>query len=456
MLPLDLPGIDVIKTSHDGPLFSIHAGCVGRPVGCVHCGSVSIVGHGQNNQEVMDLPHHGKFTCIHLIRKRYKCKDCSSTFFHPLDWINDGHRATTRFVDRITKVSLDRSFSDIAREYGVHEKTIRNIFYSKYADVIDTTRFESPEYLGIDEINIAGGVRCCITNLSVNAGIEFLPKRTLDTLRPYFHNMPGKENVKAVAMDMWRPYRQITKEFFPHAIIVIDKFHVLKMADMAVDTIRKKVRADCETKRTQLKLKKDRFIMRTRPYNMSELEKSQLAMWRQDFPLLGIAYDVKEEFFRIYDAKDRQEAILRFKTWKAGIPEAMLPYWEAIFVTYENWGDEIFNFFDLVQQRGSKLTNAYTECQNSITRAINSIGRGYSFDALRVKLLLAPKKEGIITSYRSIKRKKQQSDNHTISFSLATSFNDDYETIQIPERRMVTWGIDLENLGKWLDGQEYK
>jgi hypothetical protein len=128
----------------------------------------------------------------------------------------------------------------------------------------------------------------------------------------------------------------------------------------------------------------------------------------------------------------------------------MLPYWEAIFVTYENWGDEIFNFFDLVERSGSKLTNAYTECQNSITRAINSIGRGYSFDALRVKLLLAPKKEGIITSYRSIKRRKQQSDNHSIGFFLATNLNDDYETIQIPERRMVTWGIDLQNLKEWL------
>ncbi|SCC92336.1 hypothetical protein THIX_20386 [Thiomonas sp. X19] len=33
------------------------------------------------------------------------------------------------------------------------------------------------------------------------------------------------------------------------------------------------------------------------------------------------------------------------------------------------------------------------------------MGRGYSFDALRVKLLLAPKKQGIITSYRAIRRK---------------------------------------------------
>ncbi len=160
----------------------------------------------------------------------------------------------------------------------MHEKTIRNIFYNKYADVIDTSRFESPEYLRIDEINIASGVRCCITNISAHAGIEFLPKRTLKALRPYFHAMPSKENVKAVAIDMWRLYRQVVSEFFPSAMVVVDKFHVLKMADGAVDAIRKKVRADCESKRTQLKLKKDRYILRTRPFNMSEWEQAQLEM----------------------------------------------------------------------------------------------------------------------------------------------------------------------------------
>ncbi len=94
MLPLDLPGILVAKTEPDDRLFAIHAGCEGRPVACVTCGSQNFIGHGQHQQEVMDLPHQGKLTCIHLLRKRYRCKDCSDTFFHPLDWLDDDHHAS--------------------------------------------------------------------------------------------------------------------------------------------------------------------------------------------------------------------------------------------------------------------------------------------------------------------------------------------------------------------------
>ncbi|WP_461595033.1 transposase family protein [Thiomonas sp.] len=40
--------------------------------------------------------------------------------------MGDDRRASKRFVDRIATLSLERTFSDLAREYGVHEKTVRN------------------------------------------------------------------------------------------------------------------------------------------------------------------------------------------------------------------------------------------------------------------------------------------------------------------------------------------
>jgi len=81
-----------------------------------------------------------------------------------------------------------------------------------------------------------------------------------------------------------------------------------------------------------------------------------------------------------------------------------------------------------------------------------------SFEALRVKLLLAPKKQGVVTSYRSIKRKKQQVPALG-RFTLGkTDLDDEYETTQVQERRIVTFGVDIAKLADWLDeemtGQE--
>lgn len=457
MLPLDLPGIAVTDTRADGPLFAIHAGCDGRPAVCINCGSQNFIGHGRRTQEVMDLPFQGKLTCIHLLRKRYRCKDCAETFFHPLTWIDDDHHASKRFVERISSLSLERSFSDLAREFGVNEKTIRNIFYRKYQPVIENLRFESPEYLGIDEVNIAGAARGVITNLSENSAIEFLPKCTNEELRAYFEQMPDRGNIRAVAMDCTKRYKNLVHEFFPQAKVVTDKFHMVRMANDAVDSVRKMVREGIDSKRMKLRLKKDHWTLNTRADSLDDWQKGKLTEWRQFFPLIGTVYDLKEEFYRIYDAGTRQEAQMRFDTWRNNIPPVLWPHWKPILTLWGNWENEILSFFDVMASGGKRLTHAYTECQNSMTRGVDRMGRGYSFDAIRIKLLLAPKKEGAVTSYRSIKRKKVSNDAFTPEFSRMTSFSphtggdDRDEIVQVPERRQVTWGVDLARLADWLD-----
>lgn len=81
---------------------------------------------------------------------------------------------------------------------------------------------------------------------------------------------------------------------------------------------------------------------------------------------------------------------------------------------------------------------------------MDRLGRGYSFDALRVKLLRAPKKQGVVTSYRSIKRKKKE-DLSMARMYLMSSFDGGYETVQVQEQKQVTFGIDIAKLADWLE-----
>ncbi len=52
-----------------------------------------------------------------------------------------------------------------------------------------------------------------------------------------------------------------------------------------------------------------------------------------------------------------------------------------------NWETEVFAYFD------HRITNAYTESLNSLIRVMNRLGRGYSFEALRAKMLFT---EGLV------------------------------------------------------------
>ena len=49
-------------------------------------------------------------------------------------------------------------------------------------------------------------------------------------------------------MDMWVPYRDAVQAVMPQAEIIIDKFHVLKLANEAMEKARKSIRAELDTK----------------------------------------------------------------------------------------------------------------------------------------------------------------------------------------------------------------
>ncbi len=58
-------------------------------------------------------------------------------------------------------------------------------------------------------------------------------------------------------MDMWRPYRESILQHLPQAIIVIEKFHFVRMAAQSMESVRKKIRLELD-RSSRVKLKNDR------------------------------------------------------------------------------------------------------------------------------------------------------------------------------------------------------
>ena len=92
----------------------------------------------------------------------------------------------------------------------------------------------------IDEVNLAGGYRCVITNLATNNVFDMLEHRTQDHLKPFFKDLTDRDTVAWVCTDMWPPFKPSFAQYLPNAKLVIDKFHVVKMASEALEDERKK------------------------------------------------------------------------------------------------------------------------------------------------------------------------------------------------------------------------
>ena len=362
----------VDETDHD---YHIKAQASFAPAACAECKHIGLVGFGRNEQLIKDLPMHGKRVGIYFDTRRFRCKACGKTFLEKHPDFHPERAMTARLVAWIGAQSIKRTFASLAEETGVVEGTIRNIFRDHVNELEATVRFETPQWMGIDEIHLIKP-RGVITNIENNTVVELLANRNQDTIAKYLTGLKGKDKVQYVAMDMWRPYKTAVNAVLPQATVVIDKFHIVKMANEALEKVRKSMRADLTLKQKR-GLMHDRFVLLKRERDLTDKERFNLDGWVQNYPLLGEAYQLKEAFYGIYEARDIDSAHRAYGLWQRSIPPELHDHFHDLTRAVQNWMPEILNYFE------HPVTNAYTESLNSLIRVMDRMGRGYSFEALR-------------------------------------------------------------------------
>jgi len=220
--------LSVENTDYD---YHIKAETKTIPSQCPTCNSKAIVSFGRREQLIKDLPMHGRRVGIYVSTRRMKCTACAKTFSEILPDVDDKRAMTKRLLEWIGKQAIKRTFSSIAEEVGITEGTVRIVF-NDYINVLEKTiRFETPTWMGIDEIYLIKP-RGVITNIRNNTAVEILKDRNKKTVADYLYRLKDRDDVQYVAMDMWKPYRDAVGDVLPQAKVVVDKFHVVRMANV--------------------------------------------------------------------------------------------------------------------------------------------------------------------------------------------------------------------------------
>jgi transposase len=414
-----------------------------EPTRCPACYS-SLYRHGSQEQMYMDAPVRGKPVKIRVNRKRFRCKACGKTIYEPLPEIDAKRYMTERLISFIEDRCLKDTFADVSREVGVDSKTIRHIFDDYVARLKREVTYETPRVLGIDEIKIIGDYRATVTNIEKLSLFDLLPTRKKAHLLDYFRDLPDKKNIQVVTMDLWSVYRQVVAAQLPGRMVVADKFHVLRMANNALESVRKKVRRSVDDK-TRLKLKNDRFLLLKRYHELNDGQKDKLRDWAMQFPALGVAHAVKEGFFAIYDQPTKASAEAEARAWLTRIDPIVAKEFREASVALRNWWQEIFAWYDF------PVTNAYTESFNRLVKDANRMGRGYSFDVIRAKLLFDKEARKTTTG---VIRKRVRREKITMDFmDFATESPTQYEFVI--EERKVEYGPHIPTLCDLLESGHF-
>lgn len=309
---------------------------------CPVCGKKTNRIHDYRWQKVKDLPAFGKEVELRLHKRRYVC-ECGKRFYEKCEFVGRYQRRTTRTtVAILQKLEEVRSYASVAKEFGVSIPTVIRIF-----DNISYPRPKLlPEVIGIDEFKgNTGGEKynCILTNVEGRNVLDVMKSRKQVDLCEYFKKTDRSE-VKYFVSDMYVPYAEIAKTYFPNATYVIDKYHWIRQAIWAFEAVRKDVQKKF-TRTHRIYFKHSRKLLLKHEKDLNQDELNQVYVMLGTDADLSTAYFLKELLYRILDETDPDVQKRYFRDWiDVALDSDIKPFIRCA-ATYQRWFKPIVNSF---------------------------------------------------------------------------------------------------------------
>jgi transposase len=130
----------------------------------------------------------------------------------------------------------------VALLLGFSWTSVKEIFKGHLRRRLVKRSLKSVRLIAIDEFSIRKGHQYMTVVLDLESGeiLHSAEGRSAESVIPFLRKLKAVEApLKAVAMDMWPAYLLAVRDVFPEVEIVHDPYHVVSMANTAIDTARR-------------------------------------------------------------------------------------------------------------------------------------------------------------------------------------------------------------------------
>lgn len=283
-------------------------------------------------------------TFLHLRKRRYRC-GCGKRFFEDNTFLPRYYRVTSRLVAEIIH-AFEKVVS--AKEIGCRFN-VSGVTAMRYFRYINFRPKALPEVVSLDEFKgNSGGQKynSIVADPNNHKVIDILPNRFENDLIKYFSQFESRKKVKYFVCDMNPHFRQVGKICFKNAVIIADRYHVIRQVYWAMENVRKNEQKKLPT-RFRKYFKKSRRLLMKPIDKLTEEEAGQLALMFEIAPRLADAYRLKNEFLTVIRSKSSAEGKKKLADWLLAVEVMDLPEFNDCTKAYHNWFSEILNSMDV-------------------------------------------------------------------------------------------------------------
>jgi transposase len=121
--------------------------------------------------------------------------------------------------------------------------------------------------------------------------------------------------IEAVAMDMSQAYASAVARHLPEALIVLDRFHVMKLMNEKLDDLRRELVRQAQSEDAKVAIKGTRWLLLYRRDNLPQSKARQLQEALERNRPLATAYLLKEELALAWEAESWEAMADYFCAW---------------------------------------------------------------------------------------------------------------------------------------------
>lgn len=278
---------------HQANTLVIEAVLAPPPSACLTCGSTV-----RDSEEKTVIVKNGKkMTCIRfdqfnhlpmimrLKKQRYHCRNCHSHWTAQSYFVRPNHSIAEHVRGKIIALLTEKvSLSFIAKYCHVSLTTVIRTLKSLKTYLPKQAKRILPKVLMVDEFrsHVTAEDKMSFICADGETGqlVDVLPTRKLSRLTTYFQTCVNPTDVDYLVTDMNAAYFQLIKKVFPHAKLVIDRFHVVKHMNQSFQDFRVR-----ETKRLmalgdQTMTRKVKSHWRLLTKNRKNINHTEYKTWR--------------------------------------------------------------------------------------------------------------------------------------------------------------------------------
>ncbi len=383
---LGLPDFQITGIQRHGGNLRVSASYIGPRV-CAHCGSTRLRNKGWVQRTVRHEDWGLRHEVLLLWVPKSKCLVCGRYSRQSLPGILRYQRASEAFQKAIYQQHLDGvNRSCLGRRERIGAATVERYFrHGLQRQFREWHPPACPVLLGIDEhfFTRRKGYATTFCDLRHHKIYDVVLGRSEDALKGYLARLEGKAAVQMVCMDLATVYRSLVHKYFPHAQIVADRFHVIRLVNHHFLACWKDLDPVGSKNRGLLSL------LRRHPQNLKPEQKLRLEAYLATQPALETIYGFKQRLCSLLLNKQRtrrqcRKLIPRFLRTVSELRQAILPHLVQLGETLYSWRDEIAAMWRFTRNNG--ITEGFHNKMELISRQAYGF-RNFENYRLRVKVL---------------------------------------------------------------------